>query len=738
MRSSSVLFLTVCLAACQASKASTGNHMSGAGGSAGSGGTIGVGNGGSGVVVGGMGGGAAALAGSIVSDAGDEVTVSGQPATFDFHVSLDDGSTPTDVVWSVDDTRIGSIGSDGVFHADGYVGGIVTITAGVNGAETTFQFVVNVDISENPGALSSDQQAALVAGGTGDATFKWLYPYDKTVFPRGLGAPELNFGGTAATGLYVQITAPYFKYQQFAGASTLPRTTLPEAVWRGLTLTLGGTDSATVSVSKASSGSVAGPISETWFVAPGTLKGMIYYSTYKSPLAMEASPTDQGAIMRLRPGQTAQVVQGGCTVCHTVSSQGNVLASGIHFDVTGDMNSNPDWNNPQDSSSFDLSTTGTMTTRRQVTDGRQFAFAGLSPDGALALTNGQPKMREPPYVMRGTHSSTGYVSQLVDTTTGTPISAPTLAALVQYVQAPVFSPDGQHVAFINGDRLDPNSQSSANDKRVLSVMDADLTQTPPVFSNLKDIVTETTDALAWPSFLPDGKGVIFHQGDSFDSSKFLTPGGASGAQYAEIHLVDLEGGAVQDLNALNGRDGAGQLYLPYGESTEGKMNYEASVLPVAVGGYYWVLFTSRRAYGNEIAPGGTLTHADDPFGNESDPSPRKKIWIAAIDVDYASKPDASHPAFYLPGQEFESGNMRAYGALAPCQSDGASCESGADCCNGFCRQTSASDTGVPVLQCVPPPENTCSNIDELCNATAKCCDEAALCINGRCSLPPPK
>ncbi len=738
MRSTSALIFTLCIVACQASKPATGNHSATSGGSGGGGATIGVGSGGTGVVVG-TGGMATKLDGTITSDAGAEVTVSGQPATFGFQVTLDDGSTPSGVVWSVDDTRIGSIGADGVFHADGYVGGIVTITATVNGAETTFQLVVNVDITDNPGALSADQQAALVTGGTGDAGFKWLYPYDKTVFPRGLGAPELNFAGTAATGLYVSISGPHFKYQQFAGASTLPRTTLPELVWRGLTLTLGGADSATVNVSKANGATVAGPISETWFVAPGTLKGMIYYSTYKSPLAMEASPTDQGAIMRLRPGQTAQVVQGGCTVCHTVSSQGNVLASGISFDVTGDMNSNPDWNNPLNSSSFDLSTAGTMTTRRQVTDGRQFAFAGLSPDGTLAVTNGQPPMREPPYVMRGTHSNTGYASQLVDTTAGTVIAAPTLAALVKYAQAPVFSPDGQHVAFVNGDRLDPASQASANDKRVLSVIDADLSQTPPVFSNLRDVVTQnTTDSVAWPSFLPDGQGVIYHQGDSFDSSKFLTPGGVSGPQFAEIRLVDLATSTVQSLNALNGRDTAGQLYLPYGETVEGKMNYEASVLPVAVGGYYWVLFTSRRAYGNEIAPGGTLTHADDPFGNESDPSPRKKIWIAAIDVDYASKPDASHPAFYLPGQEFTSGNMRAYGALAPCQADGSTCESGADCCNGFCRQTSASDTGVPVLQCVPPPENTCSYIDELCNETTPCCDAAALCINGRCSLPAPK
>jgi len=56
------------------------------------------------------------LHGTVKSDGGDMLTVSGAPATVQFHVTLDDGSQPH-IVWSVDDTRIGSIGADGVFHA---------------------------------------------------------------------------------------------------------------------------------------------------------------------------------------------------------------------------------------------------------------------------------------------------------------------------------------------------------------------------------------------------------------------------------------------------------------------------------------------------------------------------------------------------------------------------------------------------------------------------------------------
>jgi nicotinamide-nucleotide amidase len=78
-------------------------------------------------------------------------------------------------------------------------------------------------------------------------------------------------------------------------------------------------------------------------------------------------------------------------------------------------------------------------------------------------------------------------------------------------------------------------------------------------------------------------------------------------------------------------------------------------------------------------------------------------------------------------------NMRAFAALAPCKANTMSCETGADCCGGFCRETSRSADGMPVLQCVPPPVNTCSNTFELCTSAADCCNPVNQCINGRCS-----
>ncbi len=276
--------------------------------------------------------------------------------------------------------------------------------------------------------------------------------------------------------------------------------------------------------------------------------------------------------------------------------------------------------------------------------------------------------------------------------------------------------------------------------QTLGLMTYDDAASPPLFGAPAVIATDASHAVAWPSFTPDGNAVLFHAGDSFDTS-----GGSGVPHYADLRLADLaDGNKVATLDALNAwsSSGAGATYLPYGAAEEAHSNYEPAVLPVAVGGYYWVVFTSRRCYGNTLAPGGTTTGGDNRWGSvvmgNEVPSIRKKLWIAALDVTAAAGKDRSHPAFYLPGQELEAGNMRAFAALEPCKANGVACESAADCCGGFCRPSGTSEAGVPSLTCVPKPSG-CSHEDESCTVTADCCDAPAgyECLNSRCTRPTP-
>ena len=643
----------------------------------------------------------------------ESIVVHGSPVTIAAHARFNDGSLPQNVTFSVNNTRLGSIGDDGVFEANGYSAGSLVISAQLGAQSVSANLQISVDITQNPDNLSETARAALIQGGVGgpqnlgpDSKFRFLYPYDNTVFPRGLLAPSLQFASSGATATYLRLETDGFSYTAFANASSPTRIAIPEPVWRGLTNSAGAASAVKVSVSELASGVVTGPLAQQWSIAQGSLKGAIYYNTYRSPLA------SSGGVMRIRPGKDAEVLQKGCTVCHSVSSKGNVLVTGVNWDK-----------NPIDSEAFDLLPDGSAKVRRIVNDGRVFSFGALTPDGTRLLSNGIPETQPLPRGLLGP-----YTSKFFDTKSGKELAVPSFSSQVSYALTPNFSPDGAHLAFNNRD---------LSEGHTLSAMDVDLTSSPPTFSNLRTVEQNADQVLAWPSFLPDSAAIVFHEGDSFDTAKYQ-----GGPLYADVRLVGLNGDNHNSLAQLNGYDAHGSFALPYGETEESHLNYEPSVLPVPVGGYYWVLFTSRRAYGNTIAPGGSVARGDDkwgkPVGNEDEtPSPRKKIWLAPIDVDYAGKVDPSHPAIYLPGQEVESGNMRAFAALEPCRSSGGSCESAAECCTGFCRQTGRNADG-PVLQCVEPPTNACSETDEACAVAADCCNSHELCINKRCATPTPE
>ena len=157
--------------------------------------------------------------------------------------------------------------------------------------------------------------------------------------------------------------------------------------------------------------------------------------------------------------------------------------------------------------------------------------------------------------------------------------------------------------------------------------------------------------------------------------------------------------------------------------------------PVSSGGYAWVVFTSRRMYGNVATippfcsdPRGVDLHANMTTNTNIT---TKKLWVAAIDINAAPGSDSSHPGFYLPAQELLAGNARGFWVLDPCRADDTSCLTGDQCCNGFCQPNGLDGALVCSTR---RPDYVCSGIQELCTTAADCCDAAALCINQFCAL----
>jgi len=161
------------------------------------------------------------------------------------------------------------------------------------------------------------------------------------------------------------------------------------------------------------------------------------------------------------------------------------------------------------------------------------------------------------------------------------------------------------------------------------------------------------------------------------------------------------------------------------------LQYEPTVNPVASGGYAWVVFTSRRLYGNVATQDPFLS---DPRNYDATLSvTTKKLWVAAIDLNAPAGTDPSHPAFYLPAQELYACNSRGYWVVDPCEPNGTSCLTGDQCCSGACV---ASEAG---LACGALAQG-CSALSNKCSSSTDCCNTSSgvECIDGFCAQPSPR
>ncbi len=274
-----------------------------------------------------------------------------------------------------------------------------------------------------------------------------------------------------------------------------------------------------------------------------------------------------------------------------------------------------------------------------------------------------------------------------------------------------------------------------------------------MFSNVQTGATPATgQKIGYPFFLPDDSALVFETETraSQSDSVMVTRNGAR----SEISWVNLGGTPmVTPLYALNGKTAGGAAsYLPVLPNSHGiaggadpqssyseaglddtTLNYEPTVLPVVAGGYAWVVFTSRRAYGNEID--NTPWNSWPTSYNTKDiaDAPTKKLWVAAVNLNAPAGTDPSNPGFYLPAQEIMAGNSRGFWVLDPCKTDGSTCATGDQCCNGYC-EPGAGDAGLICTNA--PPNNTCSAPQEKCTTAADCCDTTNECVNGFCAIIP--
>ncbi|HEY3256617.1 MAG TPA: hypothetical protein VGJ91_21815, partial [Polyangiaceae bacterium] len=346
------------------------------------------------------------------------------------------GGVPSKVAWSVDRGDLGSVspsvGSEAAFVPTGTAGGEVIVAATVGKQQAQVAITVQIRGSQNgadpsvpgqalqipssvgkltqgggPGGVGGqglgvaiDDQGVLDAlddpGSDGsDSNLKLVYPYDGTVFPRGVLAPLVAWDWTKGDADAVKIelsneSGSFHWSGSFGRPAILASTNgpfvqhpIPQDVWeRASNSASGKADPLTLAVTVASGGQAYGPLKQHWVIADARLSGIIYYNSYGTQLAKNYTGAVAGdgkfggATLGIRVGDTDPTLVAGsdgssdnCRVCHSVSADGSRLVSpnqsGSAFAYALSANGNAD----------------------ETKMGTYTEFPAVYPDGSIALTS---------------------------------------------------------------------------------------------------------------------------------------------------------------------------------------------------------------------------------------------------------------------------------------------------------------------------------------------------------------
>jgi hypothetical protein len=573
--------------------------------------------------------------------------------------------------WSVDFGTIAGVDGEGLVNATNAKGGEVTVTAELDGAIGKAKVFVIYKKTVNNDAIPADVQDKLRNASGADADVTWAYPYDDTVWPRGLKGPELMWnGGGAGDAYYLHFTAAYVDMEIFTYADPPSRYQLFADDWIAINESGSGTGGdVDVHAARLPTGAPTASvvIDHEWKMSKGNLRGTVYYWA-----------NNLGRIVRIKPGQDlpedflANAGITACTACHTVSSDGSTLViGGDAADTVYDLIN-------------DQTVLGLASVGKQV---RNWAMPAVSPDGKFVVEN-NAALPGPP----------GGSDGLWDSATGMKLAGSGLDGVL--TDMPAFGPKGHKLVHVGHDAphdlrsYDFDLATGASSNPLLLVgAGGDPTLNAICFPNVSPTLAngeneEKTYAVYHRGVFPQSLDTRFGPGDLYLAS------------------VD-EPGQEWRLEAANGDN-----YAYAAGDRDRHVHYEPTFAPEAAGGYLWVVFTSRRTYGNR------LTGASNQV---------KQLWVAAIDPFPKAGEDPSHPAFWVPGQDPGTLNMRGYWALDPCIQNGNACITDTDCCDG-----SSCDNGI----C--GGEETCEEIDGFCNGAGDCCHPEAQCIAQICSLQVPQ
>jgi len=654
--------------ACDAGVVTSGG-AGGVGGNAGTGGISSGGSGGSAAQGGcglfGCGGsGAAPPTGLVISPQSPVLqVVGGNVPTQDFVVTQNGNDVTSQVSWYYDRPDIGNIlPATNTFQPTGLVGGTGKLVAQLGPEQAETDVSVGITKTTNSGNLDPATIAALDApSGGADPGIQLVYPYDQTVFPLGVLAPEIQWNNTQPADAYkLEIDELFYSYTEYFTAPPPSRHLITEADWANISSSGTGaqSDPVTVKLTRFTNGQAYQPVTQTWKIAQGKLKGALYY--WELP---DQCGSGNGRVLKIKPDSAVSeefFFPGGCWGCHTVSRNGKTLMAtldqGVPFpQITADLTQTP-------------------------------AVQGAIGVGVTAGTFSAFNDKGDRIIVSNDGSNNNERLRIFDATNGTLLND---NAMGTNCGEPAWSPDGKKLAAICGLTDNFSWIFDANQGHLAT---ADVAADGFTVSNVVELVQQAgaPGRPAYPSFAPGNEWIAF--GRPTYGSRSIADG--------KLWLVNVDGSGLKELSIA---------------SSDNK-SFNPVFAPLRAGGYYWLVYISRRDYGNRLVGAG-----------------RQQLWITAID-DPPSAVDPSHPPFYVRGQEDCAKSENAYMALDPCKEIGEGCQTGVDCCNGQCVLDPNTNTYVYGQ---PPPPGECSKDGNSCQTAADCCNPEAICLDGFCQPPIP-
>lgn len=600
-----------------------------------------------------------------------EVTETARPTvTFRVRGTQRDGLTRAltiGVRFTLDDATLGSLdASSGVFTPSG-VGGVGRVrVATVDGSALTAETTVTVTsrrVFRGPGVtdamVASLDGAALAGDGTAQSP-RIDDPLQGAVMPRNVYPPDVQWTPRhptpGATDLYrVRLERPHATVEAYLLASAgFRHDWVPAAaLWSDFAQSdVGSPIRLTVRV-LARAMAWQSAVRE-FRTVDAFIAGSVYsWSPSRRALTRLDVETARVTNFLPHPGDT-------CIGCHSVSRDGQRLAGFLEgtgenlalYDLSRDLTPNP----------------APTIARLRYTVRRCTSF---NADGTR-LVSGDC----------GANPTTSRFS-LIDSATGREV--PAAAGSPGDGFDPEWSPDGSAIAFTNRMHHLSVTASMGGDRFGATRVLHQATSTP-------DGVVD------WhPTWTPDSRWIVFQHGDAPRSGVSMMGSGVRG----NLWMIHRDGGAPVALRRAssggNGFDTWRPIFSPFDS-----------------GGYFWVLFTTQRPYGNALAGTRDL----------------KQIWVAAINRRPDGTTDPSQVGFYLSGQE-RVNSLSPYWTPAPCRPTGRGCQSGADCCTGACEPDSSGSR-----VCVPPTA-ACRPRGQMCERDSDCCMGLACNAARLCDLPSP-